>query len=135
MTTVLVAGHFIFHVPVRGSILTLYGATFLFIVANLGLGLFVSTLGKTQQAVTQSAVFIMLPNVLLSGFMFPREAMPLPAQWFGYLLPLTYYLQLIRGVVLKGVGFRELWPQCLALGVFALAFFSFATQRFHKTLE
>jgi ABC-2 type transport system permease protein len=135
MTTVLIAGHFIFQVPVRGSLLTLYAATFLFIVANLGLGLFVSTLGKTQSSVTQSAVFIMLPNVLLSGFMFPREAMPMPARWFGDLLPLTYYLQLIRGVVLKGVGIRELWPQCLALAGFAVAFFSIATRRFHKTLE
>ncbi len=135
MTAVLITGHWIFRVPVRGSLLMLYAASFLFIVANLGLGLFVSTLGRTQQAVTQSAVFVMLPNVLLSGFMFPREAMPLPAQWFGNLLPLTFYLQLIRGVVLKGVGFRELWPQCAALAVFAVAVFSFATQRFHKTLE
>jgi ABC-2 type transport system permease protein len=135
MTTVLIAGHVIFQVPVRGSLLTLYGATFLFIVANLGMGLFLSTLGRTQQTVIQSAVFIMLPNVLLSGFMFPREAMPTPARWFGDLLPLTYYLQLIRGVVLKGVGIRELWPQTLALGAFAVGFFMFATQRFHKTME
>jgi ABC-2 type transport system permease protein len=135
MTTVLLAGHLIFHVPVRGSLLTLYGATFLFITANLGMGLFVSTLGRTQQSVTQAAVFVMLPNVLLSGFMFPREAMPTVAQWLGSLLPLTYYLQLIRGVVLKGVGIRELWPQSLALAAFAVAFFSFATVRFHKTME
>jgi ABC-2 type transport system permease protein len=135
MTTVLLLGHFVFRVPVRGPLLDLYAASFLFITANLGMGLFISTLGRTQQAVVQSAVFIMLPNVLLSGFMFPREAMPAPARFAGALLPLTYYLQLTRGIVLKGVGLRELWPQMLALAGFAVAFFSFATQRFQKTLE
>jgi ABC-2 type transport system permease protein len=135
MTTILLLGHLVFGVPLRGPLVALYGATFLFITANLGMGLFISTLGRTQQQVVQGAIFIMLPNVLLSGFMFPREAMPLAARLAGALLPLTYYLQLIRGIVLKGVGLRELWPQALALGVFAVAFFSFATQRFHKTLE
>jgi len=135
MTTVLLLGHFVFQVPLRGPILGLYAATFLFITANLGLGLFISSMGRTQQQVVQSAVFIMLPNVLLSGFMFPREAMPAAARLAGALLPLTYYLELIRGIVLKGVGLRELWPQTLALALFAIGFFSFATQRFHKTLE
>lgn len=135
MTTVLIAGHFVFGVPLRGPLLALYGATFLFIVANLGLGLFISTLGRTQAAVSQTAMLFMLPNVLLSGFMFPREAMPAPAQWVGALLPLTYYLQLIRGIVLKGVGMSELWPQALALALFAVAYFWFATRRFSKTLE
>ncbi|MEO5989377.1 MAG: ABC transporter permease [Candidatus Eisenbacteria bacterium] len=135
MTTVLIAGHFIFGVPIRGPLLALYGATFLFIVANLGLGLFISTLGRTQTSVAQTAMLFMLPNVLLSGFMFPLEAMPAPAQWVGALLPLTYYLQLIRGIVLKGVGMKELWPQALALALFAVAFFGFATRRFSKTLE
>ena len=134
-TTVLVAGHFVFGVPIRGPLLALYGATFLFIVANLGLGLFISTLGRTQAAVSQTAMLFLLPNVLLSGFMFPREAMPAPAQWVGALLPLTYYLQLIRGIVLKGVGLTELWPQMLALAIFAVLFFWFATRRFSKTLE
>ena len=135
MTTVLLLGHFVFRVPVRGPMLDLYAASFLFITANLGMGLLISTLGRTQQAVVQSAVFIMLPNVLLSGFMFPREAMPAAARWVGALLPLTYYLQLIRGIVLKGVGLGELWPQALALALFAIGFLAFATQRFHKTLE
>jgi ABC-2 type transport system permease protein len=135
MTTVLVAGHLVFHVPVRGPLPALYAATFLFIVANLGLGLFISTLGRTQAQVTQTAFLFLLPNVLLSGFMFPREAMPAAARAFGLLLPLTYYLQLIRGIVLKGNGLTQLWPQALALAGFALAFFTFATRRFSKTLE
>lgn len=135
MTTVLIAGHAVFHVPVRGPLLELYAATFLFITANLGMGLFVSTLGRTQAHVTQSAFLLLLPNVLLSGFMFPREAMPDLARWAGALLPLTHYLELIRGVVLKGVGLREVWPQTLALLGFAIAFFAFSTLRFRKTLE
>ncbi len=135
MTTALLAGYFVFQMPVRGPLLALYGATFLFIVANLGLGLFISTLGRNQAQVTQTALLFMLPNVLLSGFMFPREAMPDAARWLGLLLPLTYYLELIRGIVLKGNGLTQLWPQALALAAFALAFFTFATRRFSKTLE
>jgi ABC-2 type transport system permease protein len=135
MTTVLVVGHYLFHVPVRGPLPALYATTLLFIVANLGLGLFISTLGRNQAQVTQTAFLFLLPNVLLSGFMFPREAMPAAARMFGLLLPLTYYLQIIRGIVLKGNGLTELWPQSLALALFAVAFFTFATRRFSKTLE
>jgi len=135
MTTVLLVGHFVFHVPIRGPLPALYGATLLFIVANLGLGLFISTLGRNQAQVTQTSFLFLLPNVLLSGFMFPREAMPEAARLFGLVLPLTYYLQLIRGIVLKGNGLTELWPQALALAAFAAAFFTFATRRFSKTLE
>ncbi len=135
MTTVLIVGHLVFHVPIRGPLPALYAATFLFIVANLGLGLFISTLGRNQAQVTQTAFLFLLPNVLLSGFMFPREAMPPAAQWVGNLLPLTYYLQLIRGIVLKGNGLTQLWPQAMALAGFAVAFFTFATGRFSKTLE
>src|SRR5262249_37957502 len=121
MTTVLIVGHFVFHVPVRGPLPALYAATFLFIVANLGLGLFLSTLGRNQAQVVQTAFFFLLPNVLLSGFMFPREAMPQAARVFGYALPLTYYLQLIRGIVLKGNGLTQQWPQLAPLAGFAPA--------------
>jgi ABC-2 type transport system permease protein len=135
MTMVLLLGHFVFHVPMRGPLLALYAASFLFIVANLGLGLFISTLGRNQAQVIQTAFLFMLPNVLLSGFMFPREAMPDGARWFGLLLPLTHYLKLIRGIILKGNGLTEVWPQVLALAGFAVAFFTFSTRRFSKTLE
>jgi ABC-2 type transport system permease protein len=135
MTTVLIVGHYLFQVPLRGPLLALYAASFLFIVANLGLGLFISTLGRNQAQVTQVAFLFLLPNVLLSGFMFPREAMPDAARWVGNLLPLTHYLQLIRGIVLKGNGLTEVWPQVVALALFAMAFFLFATRRFSKTME
>ena len=135
MTMVLILGHYVFQVPMRGPLLALYAASFLFIVANLGLGLFISTLGRNQAQVIQVAFLFMLPNVLLSGFMFPREAMPDAARWFGNLLPLTHYLQLIRGIVLKGNGLTQVWPQVLSLAGFATAFFLFSTRRFSKTLE
>jgi ABC-2 type transport system permease protein len=135
LTIVLVVGYFVFHVPIRGPLLALYGASFLFIVASLGLGLFVSTLGRNQAQVMQTAFLFLLPNILLSGFMWPREAMPVAARYVGIFLPLTHYLRLVRGIVLKGNGLTELWPQLLALAVFAFLFFMFSTWRFSKTLE
>jgi ABC-2 type transport system permease protein len=135
LTLVLVVGYFVFHVPVRGPLVALYGASLLFIVASLGLGLFVSTLGKNQAQVMQTAFLFLLPNILLSGFMWPREAMPAAARYAGMFLPLTHYLRLVRGIVLKGNGLTELWPQLLALAAFAFAFFMFSTWRFSKTLE
>ena len=135
LTIVLVVGYFVFHVPVRGPLIALYGASFLFIVASLGLGLFVSTLGRNQAQVMQTAFLFLLPNILLSGFMWPREAMPAAARYVGIFLPLTHYLRLVRGIVLKGNGLTELWPQLLGLAVFAFLFFMFSTWRFSKTLE
>jgi len=134
MTTVLIVGHFLFHVPIRGSVLLIYLMALLFIVANLGLGLFISTLVTRQAQAIQLAFLFMLPNVLLSGFMFPREAMPKAAAAFGMLLPLTHFLQVMRGIVLKGVGLEALWPQCLALVGFSVLFITFSTLRFHKEL-
>jgi ABC-2 type transport system permease protein len=135
LTTVLLVGRWIFHVPVRGPLIALYGASLLFIVASLGLGLFVSTLGRNQAQVMQTAFLFLLPNILLSGFMWPREAMPAAARYVGLFIPLTHYLRLVRGIVLKGNGLTELWPQLLALAAFAFAFFMFSTWRFSKTLE
>jgi ABC-2 type transport system permease protein len=135
ITAVLLIGRFVFQVPFRGSLALLYATSMIFIVANLGLGLFVSTLARTQAQAMQVSFFVLLPNVLLSGFMFPREGMPPFARELGLALPLTYYLQIVRGIVLKGAGIAALWPQTLALLGFALAFFSFSTLRFHKQLE
>src|SRR5262245_3152187 len=134
MTTVLLVGHFLFRVPIRGSVPLIYLVALLFIIANLGLGLFISTLVTRQAQAIQLAFLFLLPNVLLSGFMFPREAMPRAAAAFGLLLPLTHFLQVIRGIVLKGVGLEALWPQCLALVGFSVLFITFSTLRFHKQL-
>jgi len=135
ITAVLLVGHFLFRVPIRGSVPLIYGLSFLFVVASLGLGLFISTLARTQAQAMQTSFLFLLPNVLLSGFMFPREGMPPFAREAGLILPLTYYLQIMRSIVLKGVGLAELWPQSLALVAFAVLFFSFATMRFNKQLE
>jgi len=134
LTAVLTLGHFIFHVPIRGSLLVVYAVTFLFIVANLGLGLFISTLAKTQVQSMQASYFFFLPNVLLSGFMFPREGMPYVAREIGLLFPLTYYLQILRGVVLKGADLLDVLPQTLMLLLLAVVFFGFSVQRFQKRL-
>ncbi len=134
LTAVLTLGRLIFHMPIRGSLLVVYAVTFLFITANLGLGLFVSTLAKTQTQSMQGSYFFFLPNVLLSGFMFPREGMPHVAREIGLLFPLTYYLQVLRGVVLKGANFLDVLPQTLMLLLLALVFFGFSVKRFQKRL-
>ena len=134
ISAVLVFGHVLFGVPVRGSLPLMYAGSLVFIVANLGLGLFISTLARAQAQAMQASFFFLLPNVLLSGFMFPREAMPTFARDLGLLLPLTYYLQFMRGIILKGVGIGELWSQLAMLAGFALLYFTFSTLRFHKQL-
>lgn len=135
LTAVLLVGALVFRVPIRGSLVLIYATSLVFVVASLGLGLFVSTLVTRQAQAMQASFFFLLPNVLLSGFMFPREAMPPFAAEIGLLLPLTHFLQIMRGIVLKGVGLEALWPQTLALIGFAALFFTFSTLRFHKQLE
>lgn len=134
MTVVLVLGWLLFDVPMRGSLTLLYMISLGFMVANLGMGLFISTAVKSQVQAMQLGFFILLPNILLSGFMFPREAMPVAAQWIGLALPLTYFLDVVRGVLLKGVGFEHLWKETLILVAFALGFIALSVRRFQKTL-
>ena len=135
MTVILVLGWLLFDIPVRGSLLLLYGMSFAFIVANLGLGLLMSTLVRSQLQAMQLGFLFLLPNILLSGFMFPREAMPVPAQWLGSALPLTYFLRVLRGVLLKGIGFGHLWQEGLILSLFAVGLVALSVNRFSKTIE
>jgi len=135
MTVVLLLGWLVFDVPFRGSLVALYVITLAFIVANLGLGLLLSTAVRTQTQAMQLSFFFLMPNILLSGFMFPREAMPAPAQWLGALLPLTYYLRILRAILLKGVGTAQVWPESLALVGFALVLVALSVRRFSKTIE
>ena len=135
VTVILLLGRLVFDVPIRGSLPLLYLITAPFIVASLALGLFVSTVVRTQvQAMQLSFVFI-LPTVLLSGFMFPREAMPAFAQWLGALFPITYYLRVLRGILLKGTSMDALWPDTLALAAFAVVLIAFSVRRFQKNIE
>lgn len=135
MTAVLTLGRFVFDVPLTGSLLLLYAISLVFVIASLSFGLFISTLVWTQQQAMQVSFFFVMPNILLSGFMFPREAMPVLFQWIGALLPLTHYLEVLRGILLKGVGLEALWPQTLALAGFAVGLITLAVKRFHKTLD
>lgn len=134
MTLILLLGRFVFDVPVVGSLPLLYLLSLLFIAANLALGLFFSTLAQTQQQAMQMSFFFILPNILLSGFMFPFEAMPQPAQWIAEALPLTHFLRVVRGIVLRGAGLddltQEAWQMAAILGVLVLL----ASLRFRKKL-
>jgi drug efflux transport system permease protein len=135
MTVILILGKLLFDIPIRGSLVLLYALTLAFIVAMLAMGLFISTVARNQVQAMQLGFFMMLPNILLSGFMFPREAMPRAAQWIGDALPLTYYLRILRGVLLRGVGIEHLWQDSLVLVVFALLLITFSVRRFRKTIE
>ena len=135
MSLVLIIGRFVFDVPLTGNVLLLYGLSLIFIVASLSLGLFVSTLVKTQQQAMQVSFFFVLPNILLSGFMFPRQAMPAVFQWISLALPLTHFLKVMRGILLKGVGLEALWREGIILLGFSVVLISLAVRRFHKTLD
>jgi ABC-2 type transport system permease protein len=135
MSTVLVLGRFVFDVPLTGNVLLLYAIALIFVVASLAFGLFISTLVQTQQQAMQVSFFFVLPNILLSGFMFPRQAMPLVFQWIGALLPLTHFLTVLRGILLKGVGINALWNQVAVLVAFSVVLIVLAVRRFHKTLD
>ncbi len=134
MTLILLAGRVVFGVPVLGSLVTLYALALIFIAANLALGLFFSTIARTQQQAMQMSFFFLLPNILLSGFMFPFEAMPAPAQWLGQALPLTHFLRIVRGIALKDVGVGDLWPELAWLGTLLLVLVSLTSLRFSKKL-
>ena len=125
---------FWFDIPVRGSIVTLLVANGFFLMTTIGAGLFISTLSDTQQQAMMSAFFFYLPAVLLSGFMFPIANMPDVVQAFTYFNPLRYFLIIIRGLFLKGVGVAILWPQILALFILGSLVLTLAVKRFHKNL-
>jgi ABC-2 type transport system permease protein len=135
MSLILLAGVVIFDVPIGGSLPLLYALAFLFIAANLALGLFFSTLARTQQQAMQMSFFFLLPNILLSGFMFPFESMPRPAQLLAEALPLTHFLRIIRGVTLKGAGLADLRVDLIALGVILTVLVALASARFRKRID
>ncbi|MBW8850908.1 MAG: ABC transporter permease [Xanthomonadales bacterium] len=134
-TVVLLLGIGVFAVPVRGHLIDVYCAAMLLIVANLALGLLVSTRAQTQFQAMQMAFFLFLPSILLSGFMFPFDGMPRPAQWIAEGLPLTHFVRLIRGVMLRGASLASLWPDALALVAFAAITMTVAISRFRKRLD
>ncbi len=134
ITLVLAVGKLVFDVPLVGSLPLLYALSFVFIAANLALGLFFSTLAKTQQQAMQMSFFFLLPNILLSGFMFPWEGMPQPAQWLSQALPLTHFLRIVRGITLKGAHFGDVSSELLWMVGILCALVTIASLRFRKKL-
>lgn len=134
ITVVLVAGVLVFDVPVVGSLPLFYLLAFLFIAANLAVGLFFSTIAKTQQQAMQMSFFFMLPNILLSGFAFPWEGMPAPMRALSNVLPLTHFMRVAHGVVLKGASARDLAGEVAWLAALLVALVAMAATRFAKKL-
>jgi ABC-2 type transport system permease protein len=125
----------IFGVEVAGSLVLLFVLSILFVLGALGLGLLISTVAQTSWQARQLADLFLLPSMLLSGFLFPRETMPVLAQQLGLLMPLTYFLEILRGVMLKGVSLSLLWPQVLPLAAFTAIVFAVSALRFRKRSE
>jgi ABC-2 type transport system permease protein len=125
----------VFHVPLRGSVLVLLGASMLFLLSTLGAGLFMSTISETQQQAMMTTFFFFQPAFMLSGFTFPIRNMPVVVQWITYLNPLRYFMEIVRGIFLKGSGLNELWSQMLLLGLFGVTILFLSAQRFHKRLD
>jgi ABC-2 type transport system permease protein len=122
-------------VPIRGSIIDLYIAALLFIAANLSLGILISTLARTQFQAMQLMIFVLLPSILLSGFMFPYEGMPVFAQYLGEILPNTHFMRLTRGIMLRGATLAELSQPLLILAAFTAITMFAAVKRFSRRLD
>lgn len=135
VSLVLLIGSWLFQVPIRGALLDLYAAALIFISASLSLGLLISTLARTQFQAVQLTIFTFLPSILLSGFMFPFDGMPKFAQWLGQLLPLTHFVRLVRGIVLRGAALSDMSGDVYALIVFFSIFMLLTVLKFHKRLD
>ena len=135
VSLILCMAKFIFAVPMHGSILLLFVMCFPFIVANLSVGLTFSTIASNQLQAMQSAMFFFLPSILLSGFMFPFRGMPVWAQYIGEALPLTHFLLIVRGILLKGNGFFEVYQQVYPIAIFTIVVMSIGFVRYRKTLD
>jgi ABC-2 type transport system permease protein len=129
---ILTAGAVWFGVPVPANILALFICTLMFIVVTLSMGILVATFVGTQQQAALSAQFVLVPNILLSGFMFPIESMPAGMQWVTAVLPMRYFLVIVRGIMMKGLGLLDLWDQILPLAALGLLIFSISWLRFRK---
>jgi ABC-2 type transport system permease protein len=132
---VLAIGHWWFGVPVRGDLLLILGCSGLLLLSGLGIGLFASTIANTQQEAMLSVWLTILPSIFLSGFFFPLEAMPKVLQWVSYIVPLRYYLVIIRALMIKGVGAGAIWNEILPLTLFGIVIMVAASVRFRKRLD
>ncbi len=135
LALILLVGDLLFDVPMRGSLVDLYLAAGAFIAANLSLGLFISTAARTQFQAMQMTFFVLLPSILLSGFVFPFDGMPPFARFLGEILPTTHFIRLTRGIMLRDASLIELYPELIALGVFTVVALTAAALRFTKRLD
>jgi ABC-2 type transport system permease protein len=134
-TIILLAAIYFFGVPFFGSVVALYAVSLLFIAANLTVGITVSSLAKNQLQAMQLTFFYFLPSILLSGFMFPFRGMPEWAQALGSLLPATYFMRLVRSILLKGSGWTDLWPNIWPMMIFTVVLMGVAVKFYRKTLD
>jgi len=135
VAVITVVGVFWFNVPIRGNVVLLFAAAFLYLLTTLGAGLIISTIAHTQQQANMSTFFFYFPAFLLSGFIYPVENMPEVVQWITYVNPVRYALVIVRGIFLKGVGLSVLWPQMAVLAAMGVITILVATKRFSKTLR
>ena len=124
-----------FHMPIKGNLLLLYALSLTFFFSTLGVGALISTVSKTFQQAAQMAQLVLLPSILISGFIFPRESLPRGLQVIGGVLPLTYFVIILRGILIKGVGFPYLWRQILPMVAIGVAVFAVAIGRFQKRID
>lgn len=134
MAVVTVLGMLLFDVPFNGNVLVFALGAAIFLFAVLGIGVFISTISQTAGQAIQSAFFVLLPQILLSGMIFPLDAMAAGVRWIGYILPLTYFTKISQGVMLRGAGIDSLWPSFVVLTVMAVVIFTAATLRFRRDL-
>ena len=132
---IMAVGTFLFGVPLRGSLILLFSLVGLYLLPTLGLGLLISTAARTQQQAQLMTMPIMLPSMLLSGVFFPMSSLPIFLQMIGNLLPLTYFVYILRSILIKGVGLNMIMPQVVALTIFAILLLGLAARRFQKTLD
>jgi ABC-2 type transport system permease protein len=130
---ILIVGTLWFGVPLRGNVFTLLFTSGIFIISSLALGVVISTFTQTQEQAMFVTQFFMIPNMFLSGFMFPINSMPSLMQYCTYVIPLRYFLVIVRGIFLKGVGLAILWPETLALAIFSVLMLALSVYRFGKT--
>ena len=135
LALILVVGDVLFQVPMRGSVLDLFLAAIAFIAANLALGLLISTVAKTQFQAMQMTFFVLMPSILLSGFVFPFDGMPTFARYLGEILPVTHFIRLTRGIMLRDAALMDLYPELIALGIFTIVAMTAAALRFTKRLD
>jgi len=132
---ILVMAHFMFGVPILGSVFLLMVSAFVFIAANLAMGIMFSTVAQNQLQAMQMAFFVFLPSILLSGYLFPFRGMPIWAQAIGEILPLTHFLRIARGILLKGNGFWDIAPEIWPIALFAAIALTIGVKRYRQTLD